>query len=146
MLDGFYQKIIKKVMGLLTWTNAIALLAFGLLCLGLGAKKRVGLSIFLAFLVLVFTIIKGCQDGKANTLSVLKQDTVRAFLDTIGAKTSKIDTLTIKVDTLNSYVKKVEAMGLRRDSVRNVPVPNNPIFNTHIGSVHSKDFTIGTKN
>lgn len=146
MLGGFYQKVIKSIMELLTWTNAVALLAFGLLCLGLSKKKKTGLSIFFGFLVLAFTVIKGCQDGRANTLSVLKQDTIKVDLDTIRAKTFKIDTLTVEIDTLNSYVKKVEAMGLRRDSIRNLPVPVNQTFNTRIGSVKSKDFTIGTKN
>jgi hypothetical protein len=142
----FLSKGNKKKMDILTWTNLIAVLAFIQLYRSIKSKNGLSISILLAVLVLVFTAVKGCQDGRATAVSVRKQDSIKAFLDTIGAKALKIDVLSVKVDTLNSYVKKVEALGLKRDSIHNIPVPVNQTFNTQIGSVKSKDFTIGAKN
>ena len=133
-------------MVILTWTNFIALLTFILLCRTWKDKKGRGLSVFIGFLVLLFTVIKGCQDGRATKLMAGKTDSIRWLIDTVATRSKSIDTLNIKIDTLTSYVKKVEAAGLRRDSVHNIPIPVSQTFDTRINSVKAHDFTIGIKH
>lgn len=122
-------------MELLTWTNALALLAFVALFLDFSNKKRAG-SILLGVLVLVITIVKGCQDGRESKLMGSKTDSVRWLLDTLSARSAKIDTLVAKIDTFDVFLHRLSSMGVK--DVNNFPIFIKGNGNTSVQSYGQK--------
>jgi hypothetical protein len=102
-------------------TNILAFLTLGGFLVGLikNAMAKIVLGILLAIIVLFVTIRKNGQDSEAMYTANKKFE----HSDSI------IATISVKLDTANSYIRKVDSLGVIRDLVRNQPSLSPKIVN-----------------
>lgn len=126
-------------------TNLLAVLAFTSLMLSFWKTKEGGFKknlwkIFITSLVglavLIITFSKNSQDANSVKLSDSRADSVRILIDTIKNSSVIIEGKVQKIDTLQKYLRKLDSLGIKRDSINNLPIVTKN-FTNNIRSVET---------
>jgi hypothetical protein len=121
-----------------TLTNLLALFAFLLFAISqwdTDKRKRLK-KIFaysIAFCVLVVTFLKGCKDLSDATLYSNRQDSLKNAIDTVSKYQSAFNEKMKDLDTLKQFIKRVDSIGIKRDTGTNMPIVTKTI-NSNIKS------------
>lgn len=112
----------------ITLNNFLALLTFCSL-LGSIIGNTKGWKIvtgILGFLFLVCTLFKNGQDSTKDIVIKQESDSLKTKLKEIHSYNRQ---LLDKIDSTNIYIKKIEMLGITRDSLRNAPIVNKSFVN-----------------
>lgn len=106
-------------------------------------KAKRGALISVAIFILIITTWKSYREYNANVLSSNRSDTIRQSLDTIKAAQQKTAESLIKIDTLSNYIKRIDSLGIKRDTNTNMPIIKKAINSniksqTNVSSINQK--------
>jgi hypothetical protein len=95
--------------------------------------RRKQFLIFTGAFILIITCLKSCREHDANVVSSKQSDSIRNSLDTIKKYQQKTAETLVQVDTLSNYIKRVNNLGIQRDTVTNKPIITQTLY-TNINS------------
>lgn len=84
--------------------------------------KKIVVTLVIGVMVFFVTLSKNGQDRNAAKLSSAKDSTVRGLLDSVSKSNVIIASKVDKIDTLYQYIRTLDSLGIKRDSINNKPI------------------------